>query len=65
MELDQQKLQKLIQHNLICTAIIFISYISYLLVSFFQISRQQKKKHTSIDDRNVSKEPLMHHEDLK
>ena len=43
MEFDQQKLQKLIQHNLICTAIIFISYISYLLVSFFQISRQQKK----------------------
>ena len=43
MVFDQQKLQKLIQHNLICTAIIFISYISYLLVSFFQISRQQKK----------------------
>ena len=69
MEFDQQKLQNLIQHYLISTVIIFFSYIALFLSKitflFFQISRQQKIYiYIGIDDRNVSGEPLMHHEDF-
>lgn len=67
MEFDQQKLQKLIQHNLIYTAIIiFFSYITLFLfkITFlFFFKFQGNKKiyiYISIDDRNVSREPLMH-----
>ena len=65
MEFDQQKL---IQHNSICTAIIFVSYItlfSFKITFFFSNFKATTTKNVSIDDRNVSREPLMHHEDFK
>ena len=70
MEFDQQKLQKLIQHNSICTAIIFVSYIlktlfSFKITFFFSNFKATTTKNISIDDRNVSREPLMHHKDFK
>ena len=71
MEFDQQKLQKLIQHYLISTVIIFFSYITLFLCKitflffFFLNFKATTTKYISIDDRNVSREPLMHHEDFK
>ena len=71
MEFDQQKLQKLIQHNLICTAIIFFSYMTLFLFKitflffFFSNFKATKNIYISIDDRNISREPLMHHKDFK
>ena len=65
MVFDQQKLQKLIQHNLICTAIIFFSYITLFVIKITFLFFLTKKVYISIDDRNVSGEPLMHHEDFK
>lgn len=66
MEFDQQKLQKLIQHNLISTVIIFFSYITLFLCKitflfFFLNFKATTTKNISIDDRNVPREPLMHH----
>ena len=58
MEFDQQKLQKLKQHNLICTAIIFFSYMTLFLFKitfpFFFHFKATKNIYISIDDRNVS-----------
>ena len=70
MEFDQQKLQKLIQHNLICSAIIFFSYKTLFVIKitflfFFKFQGNKKYIYISIDDRNISGEPLMHHKDLK
>ena len=66
MEFDQQKLQKLIQHNLISTVTIFFSYITLFLCKitflfFFLNFKATTTKNISIDDRNVPREPLMHH----
>ena len=69
MVFDQQKLKQLIQHNLICTAIIFFSYVTLFLfkITFFfsNFKATTTTKNISIDDRNVSREPLRHHEDFK